>query len=176
MDVAMHDRYMQQAVTLARVRERGLRLPYVGAVLVAPDGSVLSRGRKRFIEGTSLLVHAERDAIDKVPESVAGATLYTTLEPCYEARLRSHHNHIFHSCAELIVESGIRCVIVGRWDDVMMNGRGIGYLRNHRVKVIHYLDAIPPKRRPRHEALLRNATDSGSPSYLPLASDEAFLS
>lgn len=60
----------------------------VGAVIVAPDGSVLSRGRNRALTQGDQTAHAEVDAIrnagraimDNVPEG--GWILYSSAEPC----------------------------------------------------------------------------------------------
>jgi len=60
----------------------------VGAVIVAPDGSILSRGRNRALTQGDQTAHAEVDAIrnagraivDNVPDE--GWILYSSAEPC----------------------------------------------------------------------------------------------
>jgi pyrimidine deaminase RibD-like protein len=82
--------------------------PRVGAV-VARDGNVLSTGHRGEVKRR----HAERVAIEKLSrESLSGATLYTTLEPCVEL----HDDQDLSSCADLIVSSGINEVFIGVLD------------------------------------------------------------
>lgn len=51
--------------------------PMVGAVIVK-DGRIIGRGyHRRYGE-----LHAERNAITHCQESMEGATIYVTLEPC----------------------------------------------------------------------------------------------
>ena len=71
-------RYMKLALRLA---ERGAGYtspnPLVGAVIVR-DGKVLGEGwHKKYGD-----LHAERNAIISASESLEGATMYVTLEPC----------------------------------------------------------------------------------------------
>jgi len=70
----------------------------VGAVIVAVDGTELARGFSR--EGGDPHVHAEEAALAKLAPGdprLAGATLYSTLEPCSQRKSRSR------SCTELIL-------------------------------------------------------------------------
>lgn len=96
--------------------------PWVGAVIVK-DGNVLSKGF-HLRPGCP---HAEVVAMHGV--DAAGATLYTTLEPC------SHHGRT-GPCCEAIVKAGIKFCVVGAEDpDPKVSGRGIKYLEDHGVKV-----------------------------------------
>ena len=82
------------------------RGPKVGAVVVK-DGVVLASGYRQ------INLHAERDAIEKATAgggSIAGATIYTTLEPCINLGGKKE------SCADLIVRTGIANVVIGRYD------------------------------------------------------------
>jgi pyrimidine deaminase RibD-like protein len=82
--------------------------PRVGAV-IAKNGAILSTG----FRGEVKRVHAERVAIQKLqPADLADAIMYTTLEPCVQL----HGDQETKSCAELIVTSGIREVIIGVLD------------------------------------------------------------
>lgn len=70
----------------------------VGAVIVGADGTELARGFSR--EGGDPHAHAEEAALAKlVPGDprLAGATVYSTLEPCSWRKSRPH------SCTELIL-------------------------------------------------------------------------
>ena len=75
------ERYMRRALQLAR---NGLGdvspNPMVGAVIVAPDGTVIGEGwHRRYGEA-----HAEVNAVRSVsdPALLADSTIYVTLEPC----------------------------------------------------------------------------------------------
>jgi tRNA(Arg) A34 adenosine deaminase TadA len=62
----------------------------VGAVVAAPDGSVVARGRNRIFDppgfrlSGSRLAHAEVDALAQLPNTARyrDHTLFSTLEPC----------------------------------------------------------------------------------------------
>jgi pyrimidine deaminase RibD-like protein len=86
----------------------------VGAVLVTAGGSVLGTGYSRE---TGPAVHAEEVALFRAAgalpagvapdgEMPAGATLYSSLEPCAARASRPH------PCAELIIEAGVRRVVI----------------------------------------------------------------
>jgi diaminohydroxyphosphoribosylaminopyrimidine deaminase / 5-amino-6-(5-phosphoribosylamino)uracil reductase len=84
----------------------------VGAVIVGADGRELSRGYSRENDPH---MHAEESALAKLarlPElpagdsGLAGATIYSTLEPCSQRKSRPL------SCTRLIIESGIRRVVL----------------------------------------------------------------
>ncbi|QNS02496.1 dihydrofolate reductase family protein [Streptomyces xanthii] len=97
----------------------------VGAVVVAADGTELARGYSR--EGGDPTVHAEEAALAKLGSDeprLAGATVYSSLEPC--ARRASRPK----PCARLIVEAGAgRVVTAWREPDTFVPGAdGIGVL------------------------------------------------
>ncbi|MFI7349199.1 dihydrofolate reductase family protein [Streptomyces sp. NPDC049936] len=78
----------------------------VGAVVVAADGSELARGHSR--EGGDAVVHAEEAALAKADRSdprLAGATVYSSLEPCARRASRPA------PCARLILDAGVRRVV-----------------------------------------------------------------
>ncbi|WP_320773082.1 dihydrofolate reductase family protein [Streptomyces sp. CRN 30] len=78
----------------------------VGAVVVAADGTELARGHSR--EGGDPVVHAEEAALAKLDPAdprLAGATVYSSLEPC--ARRASRPS----PCARLILDAGVRRVV-----------------------------------------------------------------
>jgi 5-amino-6-(5-phosphoribosylamino)uracil reductase len=79
----------------------------VGAVVVDAAGTELSRGSSR--EGGDLLVHAEEAALGKIAPGeprLAGATIYSTLEPCSQRKSRQR------TCTELIIASGLVRVVI----------------------------------------------------------------
>ena len=79
----------------------------VGAVIVDAAGTELSRGFSR--EGGDPMAHAEEAALAKLSPGeprLAGATIYSTLEPCSQRKSRSR------TCTELIIASGLARVVI----------------------------------------------------------------
>lgn len=79
----------------------------VGAVIVGADGDELARGFSR--EGGDPLVHAEEAALGKLSPGdarLAGATIYSTLEPCSERKSRPL------TCTQLIIAAGLGRVVI----------------------------------------------------------------
>ena len=122
---------MDRALTLA-ARGAGAVSPnpMVGAVLLGPDGETWGEGWHRRVGGPHAEVWAVRDAEangygDRLPE----ATMVVTLEPC------SHHGRT-PPCADLIVDRGIRRVVVAQEDPFpAVAGRGLRRLRDAGVDV-----------------------------------------
>ena len=82
--------------------------PKVGAVLVVGE-KIVSTGHKQ------VSVHAERAAIQAALDRgmcLKGAVLYTTLEPCVD----SGREQAKACCADVIIQSGIQNVFIGRYD------------------------------------------------------------
>ena len=78
--------YMDQALDEARLAAARGEVP-VGAVIVAPDGSVVARAGNRTRELSDPTAHAETLAIREAcaslgSERLVGHDLYVTLEPC----------------------------------------------------------------------------------------------
>lgn len=77
----------------------------VGAVIVDEDDRELARGWSR---DTDEAVHAEESALLRLGPGhprLAGATIYSSLEPCSVRRSRPA------SCTQLIIASGVRRVV-----------------------------------------------------------------
>jgi len=105
-------RWMRLAVELAWLCPPSATAYSVGAVIVAADGTELSRG---FSRENDPVVHAEESALGKLTPGapgapgasrLPGATIYSTLEPCSKRKSRPR------SCTELIIASGIRRVVI----------------------------------------------------------------
>ena len=100
--------------------------PWVGAVLVTPDGASFAGATER--PGGR---HAEIVAIDAAARAgdTAGATLYTTLEPCC-------HRGRTGACTDAIVGAGVARVVAGIEDpDENVAGNGFAQLRAAGVTV-----------------------------------------
>lgn len=109
-------------------RPDGSPSPSVGAVLVRPDGSIVTAARGELREGN----HAEFILLErKCPgERLDGCALFTTLEPCLD------RNKPKRGCARHIVSARIKEVYVGLEDDnPRVAGKGIEHLRRHGVTV-----------------------------------------
>tara|TARA_Y100000310_G_C20554112_1_gene749648 strand:+ start:665 stop:1135 length:471 start_codon:yes stop_codon:yes gene_type:complete len=126
---------MKKCIDLAWQGSREIGRPYVGSMIISREGKIIGEGYKHLIDGTKLLVHSERDAIDRILEG-RGDTLITTLEPCVKAR----RDQILSPCCEYITNSGISVVVYGARDhsSSFCPGSGIDYLEKHGIEVIEY--------------------------------------
>ena len=103
--------------------------PWVGCVIVAPDGALVGRGHTQGPGEDHAEIAAARDA-EARGASVAGATLYSTLEPC------SFHGRT-PACSRSIAARGIARVVIGIRDPhPRVDGAGIQILREAGVEVI----------------------------------------
>jgi len=118
-------RYMKLAMKLARKGAGWVNPnPMVGVVIVK-NNVIIGQGYHEYFGGP----HAEVNAFKSCLSSPRGATLYINLEPCI------HHGKT-PPCAELIVEKGIRRVVVAMKDpNPKVNGKGIEYLEKNNVTV-----------------------------------------
>ncbi len=124
MNSSDDDTFARMAIEEARksVSESdGRPRPKVGAVVVK-NGQVLSSAHR----GEHSACHAEYIALEKKLSDgfVAGATVYTTLEPC------TTRNHPKIPCAERLIERRVARVVIGMLDpDNKISGRGQRRLR-----------------------------------------------
>lgn len=107
--------------------------PFVGAVVVK-DGKVVATA---FRGELSAGEHAEFTAIEKkaATEPLAGATVYTTLEPC------TRRNQPKVACAERLIERKVARVVIGMLDpNPAITGKGQRRLRDANI----ITDLFPP--------------------------------
>jgi diaminohydroxyphosphoribosylaminopyrimidine deaminase / 5-amino-6-(5-phosphoribosylamino)uracil reductase len=120
------------AMNIALDAARSARLrtspnPWVGCVVVTTDG-------RQFVGATAPpgQRHAERVAIDAATAagaSLAGATVYTTLEPC------SHHGRT-PPCTDALIAAGVARVVTALTDpDQRVAGQGIAALSRTGIDV-----------------------------------------
>ena len=142
----MHTEHMKRCINLARLAEgHTAPNPMVGAVVVK-DGQVMAEGYHRQYGGA----HAEVDALSKLGNKAEGATLYVNLEPC------SHFGKT-PPCADLVVRSGIKKLIVGMTDpNPLVSGRGIEKCRQAGVEVV--VGVLEEECRELNEVFVKNIT------------------
>jgi diaminohydroxyphosphoribosylaminopyrimidine deaminase / 5-amino-6-(5-phosphoribosylamino)uracil reductase len=102
------ERWMRLAIELAWQCPPSATAYSVGAVIVDARGDEISRGFSR--EGSDPVVHAEESALGKLAADdprLAGATIYSTLEPCSQRKSRPR------TCTQLIIGAGLRRVVIG---------------------------------------------------------------
>lgn len=123
-----HEQYIKRCLEIA---QKGIGFtrpnPSVGAVLVVGD-KIIGEGFTSPYGGN----HAEVNAINSVSdkELLKQAIIYVTLEPC------SHFGKT-PPCSDLIIESGIKKVVIGCRDtNSLVAGKGIEKLENAGCDVI----------------------------------------
>lgn len=125
-------RWMQRAIDLATLCPPAAGAYSVGAIIVGESGAELAVGYSREADPRE---HAEEAALAKLSKDdvrLAGATLYSTLEPCSQRRSPRP------PCAQRVVETGIpRVVIAWREPSLFVDGC-VGYeqLRDAGVAVV----------------------------------------
>jgi diaminohydroxyphosphoribosylaminopyrimidine deaminase/5-amino-6-(5-phosphoribosylamino)uracil reductase len=122
--------WLREAIELSRRCPPSSTAFSVGAILVAADGQVIATGHSRERDPTD---HAEEVALDRAAGDprLAGATLYSSLEPCLTRASRPR------SCAELTLDAGIRRVVIAWLEPpLFVAGGGAGVLRSGGVTVV----------------------------------------
>ncbi len=119
--------FMQRALDLAERGKGSVRPnPLVGCVLVH-EGKIIGEGYHEQYGGP----HAEVNAITSVTNSrlLAKATAYVSLEPC------SHYGKT-PPCANLLIEKGIKSVVVATVDtNPLVAGKGVKLLQEAGISV-----------------------------------------
>jgi len=123
--------WLAQAIELSRRCPPSPSAFSVGAVVVAADGTVMATGYSRE---TGPYAHAEEAALAKIDPAdsrLAGATLYSSLEPCRARASRPI------PCAELVIATGLRRVVIAWLEPpVFAPGGGAALLREAGITVV----------------------------------------
>ena len=123
-----YDKLMQKCIDLAKQGEgQTSPNPLVGCVVLDKDENEISTGYHHKYGDN----HAERDALLKLHNGEEkGGTLIVNLEPC------SHYGKT-PPCADLIIERGIKRVVIGMRDvNPIVAGNGIKKLKNAEIEVV----------------------------------------
>jgi diaminohydroxyphosphoribosylaminopyrimidine deaminase/5-amino-6-(5-phosphoribosylamino)uracil reductase len=125
-DHSIDEQFMRRALDLAR---EGIGLaspsPYVGAVIVDPQGNIAGEGAYTY-EGVK---HAEVRALEEAGDKARGGTLYINLEP-------HAHQGRTPPCTDALIAAGIRRVVASMPDpNPKVSGRGFEKLRMAGVHV-----------------------------------------
>ncbi len=124
------DDAMREALALAA---RGIGLtepnPRVGCVIVSADGREIGRGHTQQAGGAHAEIMALRDAQSR-GESVRGATVCVTLEPC------AHHGRTPPCCDALVAAQVARVVVAAGDPNPLVAGQGNARLRAAGIEVI----------------------------------------
>ncbi len=119
--------WMRRCLELARQAEgKTSPNPIVGAVVLDKNGKLVSEGfHKQAGEA-----HAEKMALELAGKGARGGTLYTNLEPCKHIR-----NRLTAPCAPLVLEAGIRRLVIGQSDPIPGHAGGASWLAKRGVTV-----------------------------------------
>lgn len=128
---------MAAALALAeRGRGRTAPNPNVGCVIVK-DGRVVGRGWTQ----PGGRPHAEAVALAQADGRAAGATAYTTLEPCAHVSMRGP------ACTDRLIDAGVARVVIALGDpDARTDGAGIARLSAAGIVVTHGVMAAEARR------------------------------
>ena len=143
-----YEKLMEKCIELAKQAE-GFTSPnpLVGCIILDKDGNEISTGyHQKYGEN-----HAERDALLKLTNGEEkGGTLIVNLEPC------SHYGKT-PPCADLIIERGIKKVVIGMRDvNPIVAGNGIRKLKNAGIEVVE--NVLEDECKTLNEVFIKNMT------------------
>lgn len=121
-----YEKLMRKCIALAKkYKGRTSPNPLVGAIIFDDNFNIISKGaHKKCGEN-----HAERNAILSAKQDLKGTSIIVNLEPC------SHYGKT-PPCADLIIEKGIKRVVIGMLDPNPIAKGGIGKLQNANIEVV----------------------------------------
>lgn len=123
-DGAADTHWLRRAVELSRSCPPSTTAFSVGAVLVAADGTVLGEGYSRQVEPHDHAEEVVLRRIDPAGPLLAGATLYSSLEPCTSRTSRPA------ACTDLVLATPIpRVVFAWREPALFVDCEGAERLR-----------------------------------------------
>jgi len=118
--------YMNKCIELAKLSEGKVSPnPLVGCVIVNDNGEIIAQGRHEKYAGA----HAEQNALKIAGDKARGTTLFVNLEPC-------NHWGKTPPCSKLIVEAGVKKVVIGTRDINTKASGGIETLKSAGVEVV----------------------------------------
>ena len=129
-NIKIYEKYMKRCIKLAQKAAGNTSPnPMVGAIILDKNLNFVSEGyHKKYGEA-----HAEVNAINNALKKgidLSGGTIIVTLEPC------SHYGKT-PPCADLIIKSGIKTVVVGCLDpNPKVSGNGIKKCKDANLNVI----------------------------------------
>lgn len=142
-----YERFMKRCFALAKKGD-ALPNPMVGCVITDENNNILAEGyHKKYGEN-----HAERNALLEFKGVCPkNTTLYVNLEPC------SHFGKT-PPCADLIIEKGIKKVVVAMEDiNPVVKGNGIKKLQNAKIEVV--LGILENEARELNKVFIKNMTE-----------------
>jgi riboflavin biosynthesis pyrimidine reductase/pyrimidine deaminase RibD-like protein len=123
--------WLARAIDLSRRCPPSSSAFSVGAVLVSADGEVMATGFSREKDPHDHAEEAALATVDPGDPRLAGATLYSSLEPC---RFRASRPR---PCADLIIAAGLRRVVIAWLEPpIFVPGGGAALLREAGVTVV----------------------------------------
>jgi diaminohydroxyphosphoribosylaminopyrimidine deaminase/5-amino-6-(5-phosphoribosylamino)uracil reductase len=171
MSDSADERWMRLAIELAWQCPPSSTAFSVGAVIVSADGDEISRGYSR--EGGDPVAHAEESALGKLAAReprLAGATIFSTLEPCSQRESRPR------TCTQLIIAAGLRRVVVGWREPALFvaDPQGVELLSEAGLEVAELPALAALAAAPNRHLSGFGPTDAGLPTALPSATGYSY--
>jgi ATP-dependent DNA helicase RecG len=154
--------FMQMSIDIMKgsvqeSRDDGKVSPYVGAVLVKPDGSYVTAHRGELRDGD----HAEYTLIERkcVGEKLDGGILFATLEPCAPGSRKFPKK----GCSQHIANARLSKVYIGIEDpDPTVDRKGIKYLQEKGIEIEMYPQDLQKEIREFNAEFLKGAIERAS--------------
>lgn len=131
--------FLLKALILAKENPDKITNKAVGAIIVK-DEKIIGRGHRETIilskePYEDITYHAEDKALREAGDKATDGTIYVTLEPCTKRmRIPKINKIVPKPCCELIVNAGIKRVVIGHPDE-NFGGGGVDYLLKKGLEV-----------------------------------------